>query len=179
SALVSLTAIAQIATQTGQGLKTGLGATWNNLKHLGDSDWKKDEGGSENDANIAAIIAQHDADQRKLTETAQSMYASIEGNSNQDIPNVPGRDTRTLADLKAEFSERLAETKRLYDGQKEIINEAISAKTISHQAAAPKIIAVVSAEEQAIGNLSTEYKQLAGTIGQLNGKTPADIKKAQ
>jgi hypothetical protein len=175
STLVSLRAIAELLPQLG----TYLGAMAGNTNQIFSTDFSHKDQATDVTDRIDAIIKKHDEDQHKLTELAASMDKSIEGQSNQNIPAVPDRNTETLADPKTKFNARLAETKRFYDEQKNIVHEAISDKTLSHQDAAPKIHAIITAEEKAIDALVSKYKNLAVEVGHLTGKTPADISKAQ
>jgi hypothetical protein len=115
----------------------------------------------------------------QLLDKSGQLMANILGIEQTKAPNVPIPDHRTLADMKAEFAEKLAELKANEDKKKEVIQQAVADRVLSHQAAAPKIVSILNEEQKHVNALVAEYKNLATNAKDANGAHSDAVVKTQ
>ena len=116
---------------------------------------------------------------QQLLDKSGQLSANILGIEQTKAPDVPVPDHRTLADMKAEFAEKLAALKKSEDDKKEVIQQAVADRALSHQAAAPKIISILNDEQKHVNALVAEYKNLATNAKDANGAHSDAVLKTQ
>jgi hypothetical protein len=154
-------------------------SVWQHLKNTVTQPFasiEKDGWFGEKAKDIQGIIDKSAEAQAALIKNHQLFEDSLNGTANQDIPAVPTGDQRTLADMKAEFQDKLAATKEYYEAVRGVVKTAVADHVMSHQAAAPILKSYIDAEQNQVNVLIQTYKDLATVAKGAKGD---QIQKAQ